>query len=139
METMRLRDEQIVPTPEVLEQVLGECYPTFAELMSTATNTYQLTPEWNYYKDGKAWLCKVIFKKKTVFWLSVWEGFVKTSFYFTERNMEGVALLDIEESIKDSFTASKPIGKLIPLILSIDCPAQLADFFKIVEYKKGLK
>ncbi|PKP08994.1 MAG: hypothetical protein CVU09_13085 [Bacteroidetes bacterium HGW-Bacteroidetes-4] len=37
--------------------------------------------QWRYYNDGKAWLCKVSYKKKTVFWLSVWEAYFKVAFY----------------------------------------------------------
>ena len=51
--------------------------------------------EWRYYNDGKAWLCKVVNKKKTVFWLSIWEHYFKTSFYFTEKHLESIDALNI--------------------------------------------
>lgn len=35
---------------------------------------FQLSPEWRYYNDGKSWLCKMLSKKKNLFWLSIWEG-----------------------------------------------------------------
>lgn len=70
METIQLKDPNTPPSDEVLANVLGDSYDAFDELMKTvAEPPYELLAGWNYYKDGKAWLCKVQFKKKTVFWL----------------------------------------------------------------------
>ena len=85
------------------------------------------------------WFCKVCHKKKTVFWLSVWEGFFKTAFYFTEKHLESIAELDISVQIKEDFCRMKPIGKLRPMVISIDKQEQLADLLKIVKFKKEFK
>ena len=140
METQLLREQGVLPEKEVLESALTGSYPVFEELMEIITDPkYGLVPVWNYYKDGKAWLCKVCYKKKTVFWLSVWDGYFKTSFYFTEKNGTGITGLDIEESLKEGFSRSKLIGRLIPLIVDINKKEQIRDLLKIVDYKKSLK
>jgi hypothetical protein len=140
MEAMLLREQEIAPTEEVIENALGDSFSAYQNLIKTITDThYGLVPQWNYYKDGKAWLCKVCYKKKTIFWLSVWDKFFKTTFYFTEKNGTGVAGLDIEEKIKESFSCSKSIGRLIPLTIAINGKDQIKDVLKIVEYKKNLK
>ncbi len=140
METQLLREHDIPPTKVVLTQALGDSFPVFEALMKTISDSpYGLVPEWNYYKDGKAWLCKVGYKKKTIFWLSVWAGFFKTAFYFTEKNCSGVLELEIQEKIKEDFSLKKTIGKLIPLVMNIDRTEQLEDLIKIIEYKKSLK
>jgi hypothetical protein len=141
METQLLRDPGVIPSTKVLKDALGNgVHEVFESLMSTVTGTeYGLTYEWNYYNDGKSWLCKVIHKKKTVFWLSVWEGFFKTSFFFTEKHLEGIAVLDIAESIKDDLCRSKPVGKLLPMIFNIHQEEQLKDLLKVAAFKKSLK
>ncbi len=140
METQLLRDQNIQPGKEVLEAALKESYPVYEEMVETITGTkYMLVPQWNYYKDGRAWLCKVTYKNKTVFWLSVWDGFFKTGFYFTEKNSGGIADLEISQSIKEDFVKGKPIGKLLPLTLIIGRNEQIKDLLKIIEYKKSLK
>lgn len=140
MEAPLLKDSAISPTKKVLENVLGKSYPVYEELINTIENKdYSLMPQWNYYNDGKAWLCKVQFKKKTVFWLSVWDKYFKMGFYFTEKNCKGIFDLDIDDSIKKEFKENKAIGKLLPLGLRIDKKAQLKDALKIIEYKKSLK
>jgi hypothetical protein len=140
METYLLREQQIYPTKEVLENVLGDSYLVFEELIEIITDAkYGLVPQWNYYKDGKAWLCKVCYKKKTIFWLSVWDKFFKTTFYFIEKTSSGIADLDIEENLKESFRSSKSFGKFMPLTINMNRKDQINDLLKIVEYKKSLK
>ena len=140
MEVLLLREQEIFPSEEILKTVLGQVYDVLAELEKQVTQgEFSLTLNWNYYKDGKSWLCKVCHKKKTVFWLSVWEGFFKTTFYFTEKHLESIAELDISDQIKEDFCRMKPVGKLLPMVISIDKQEQLADLLKIVKFKKELK
>lgn len=140
METILLRDQQIPPTAEVLSESLGTVYSVYEALLKAITSAdFNLVVEWNYYKDGKAWLCKVSFKKKTIFWLSVWDNHFKVSFYFTEKTKGEIETLDISDQIKKDFGQSKSIGKLIPLTLMIENEEQLPDLLKIVACKKRLK
>ncbi len=140
MEIQLLKEHHISPTKEVLENALGDSYIVYEKLIEIITDSkYGLVTVWNYYKDGKAWLCKVCYKKKTIFWLSVWDKFFKIGFYFTEKYYLGVTELDIEEKIKEDFSRSKTIGRLIPLVINIDKEEQIKDVIKIIEYKKRLK
>jgi hypothetical protein len=140
MGTLLLKDQDIHPTDEVIEKAVRESYPAYAVFLKTISGPeYGLMPEWNYYKDGKAWLCKVTFKKKTVFWLSVWDGFFKTTFYFTEKHLQGIADLSVDEKIKEDFNSMKPIGKLLPLTLEVTTEKQIPDILKLIEFKKSLK
>ena len=140
MEVQLLREQEIFPSSEVLQDVLGKVYDVWVEMENLVTQgELALTFDWNYYRDGKSWCCKVCHKKKTVFWLSVWEGFFKTAFYFTEKHLKGISDLDISEQIKEDFCRMKPIGKLLPMVISIDKQEQLVDLLKIVKFKKEAK
>lgn len=136
-----LRNPGIFPADEELRIVFGkEVFRKYKELMNTLTSDqFGLKPEWNYYKDGKAWLCKVIYKKKTIFWLSVWKNSFKIVFYFTEKTRSGVLELDIKETIKNKFANTQASGKLIPLIFEMDGKEQLDDLLRISKYKMNLK
>ena len=137
MEIQLLREPEIFPSKEVLKNLLGKVYDVFETLETQVTQSdFALTLDWHYYNDGKSWLCKVCYKKKTVFWLSVWDGFFKTSFFFLERHMEGIAALDIN---KNSFIIEKEWGKMIPLIFNIKNKKQFPDLLKMVEFKKKAK
>lgn len=137
---MLLRDADIFPSNKILEDALGEGFYVLVSFLETITNNeYALTLEWRYYNDGKAWLGKAVYKKKTIFWLSVWEGFFKTSFFFTEKHLQAIAELDISETIKDEFAKAKTIGKLIPMIFDVNKENQLGDLLTVVWFKKSLK
>lgn len=139
-QTMLLREANIEPTKKVLENVLGKkLLDVYIELLNLTTNELGIEYEWRYYKDGKAWLFKAVYKKKTIFWLSVWDGFIKTSFFFTEKTRQGIFDLTISDEIKKGFSKAKPTGKLIALILDIDNIEQLNNFREIASYKKSLK
>ena len=140
MDTILLREQEIFPADEILEKVLADSYIVYKEFMRIITGEkYGLIPQWNYYKDGKAWLCKVGYKKKTVLWLSVWDKFFKVGFYFTEKTSNSIAKLDISGSIKEDFARTKPVGKFLPLAITFRNKDQIGDVLKIIEYKKSLK
>ena len=135
-----LREQEIYPSEEVLRDILGQVYDVWEEFETQVTQgELALTLEWNYYKDGKSWLCKVYHKKKNVFWLSVWEGHFRTTFFFTEKHLESIAKLDISEQIKEDFCRTKPVGKILPMIININRQEQLADVLKVVKFKKEWK
>lgn len=138
METIALKNKDVIPSQEVLESVLQTSYPAFEELINRLSEL-GIRPEWNYYNDGKVWLCKMLWKKKNLGWLSVWGGFFKTAFYFTEKHLEGIAGLDIAESIKEDFCKAKPVGKLMPMVIEVRKQEQLKDVLTVVRFKKDLK
>lgn len=140
METMVLKEPDVVPGKRVLENALGKTYAAYEELMTAVTaKGADLTPLWRYYNDGKAWLCKVQHKKKTVFWLSVFEKRFKITFYFTEKTAKGIAQLDVDKNVKRNLAGKKAIGKLLPLSINVNKKSQLKDVLTIIEYKKTLK
>lgn len=135
-----LRDEEIIPTETVLEEALGkDVFAVYTKLNEIIRTEFQIEPEWRYYKDGKSWLYKAVYKKKTIFWLSIWGKFIKISLLFTEKTRGGIYDLEISNEIKESFKNAHAIGKLIPLLLDIDKEQQLADLIQIIKYKKTLK
>ena len=125
-----LTEEAIYPSEDILQAALGDIYPAFRQLSNWLAES-QIAMEWRYYNDGKAWLCKCVHKKKTVLWLSAWEGYVQAGFFFTGKTCEG-----IPERLK---RFEKNVGKLIPLVMKLSSEDQLDDLMTLVEYKKNLK
>jgi hypothetical protein len=137
---MLLRNVDTVPSDKVLKDALGDVYIVLESFLGTITNEeYHLNIDWRYYNDGKAWLGKAQHKKKTVLWLSVWEGFFKVSFFFTEKHLEAIAALDISETVKNKFTSEEPTGRLLPMVIEVINENQLNDLLTVVRFKKSLK
>ena len=129
MAEILLRDKNIILNDTALESAFWKHYATFQNLKK---ETPHLAYDWKYYKDSKAWLCKVSYKKKTVFWLSVWEGFFKTSFFFLERHMEGITALDVD---KNGFTIEKEWGKWFLLSSTFTAKSNFPTYWKWLNLK----
>ena len=138
MEQQVLTNPQLPPTPALLQEALGDNFVNFNDVMKLLGN-YDIISEWNYYKDGKSWLCKALYKKKTILWLSVWNDCFKLSFFFTEKTKVGIESLEISQAIKERFNQQKGAGKLIPLIIDVRDCTLLSDIEQIVEYKMRCK
>jgi hypothetical protein len=137
-EVLILTDPMTEPNNKIFEKVLGKKYITFENLISKMTEM-GLVVEWKYYNDQKCWLGKILNKKKNICWLSIWNIGFKLTFYFTEKTLDGVFELEINEKIKKSATEQKPVGKLRPLLILIENNKVLNDSIKVLEYKRNLK
>jgi len=131
---IELKDENIYPDEKVLRKVLGESYDVYATLIELF-NKIEMTHEWKYYRDGKAWLCKVQKKKRTIVWMSAWPGYMKAAVYFPKRLLDEVYALEICEETKQKIETIKDVGKSKPCIFEIRDEKILDDFEKVMQYK----
>ena len=138
METQVLIDPLVEPDDKVLKHALGEKYNLY-KTFSEKIGEQNLTIEWNYYKDGKSWLGKILNKKKNICWLSVWDTGFRLTFYFTNKTIDGLNELSISDEIKKQAIETKPIGKLIPVIMQIGSKSLIDDGLKILDYKRQVK
>ena len=70
-ETILLQDPEVKPTEEVIKEAVGNDLFLIYKQLNILLEEFGLDPQWRHYKDGKAWLCKVVFKKKTVPTISI--------------------------------------------------------------------
>ncbi len=131
---IQLRDASIYPDNSVLLTILGESFEAFEDLLSRFKEI-DLKSEWRYYKDGKAWLCKVQKKKKTIVWISVWSGFFKAAIYIPLRLLDALLELDIDADLKTKISETKNVGKSKPCIFEIYNMSLLPDFDKVMQFK----
>lgn len=137
METINiteLRDKNVYPTHEILRNILQDGYSPYLKLLALFED-YGFLIEWRYYNDGKSWLCKVQKKNKTILWMSAWPGYMQATIYLPERYINDVYKLSIDEVLKNTFKATKNVGKSKPLIFKITEEDILENLRKVIEYK----
>ena len=137
METINnlmLRDESVYPDETVLKSVLGESHRYYSDLLDLFDKN-NMEGTWRYYNDGKAWLCKVQFKKKTVTWMSAWEGYMQATIYLPLRLLNEALSLDLDDRFKERFTSAKDVGKSKPCIFQIDNGDEVLNFEKLMQFK----
>lgn len=138
MNPLILKDANEFPTPEVLERALGDSYVAFEKLNAEFAES-GIVPEWRYYNDGKAWLCKLMLKKKNLGWLHVYDKSFIVSCFFTEKHFEAIEKLDVAPEIKEAFFHSETTGRLIPMPIEVSTRELPEDIMKMIAFKKGLK
>lgn len=132
--TVELKDENIYPDNKVIKSILDESYTYYLKLLEMFKN-YDFEPEWRYYRDGKAWLCKVKRKNRTIIWMSAWKGYMQVTIYFPEKYFQSVYELDICEDSKMKIRSTKNVGKSKPCIFELRNDCILNDIEKTINLK----
>jgi len=147
-EEQLLRNPEIRPTSEIIAEGLGEAYKAYV-IFIKELGRYDITlMDWRFYNDGKAWLSKGEYKwtpprgankVKPIFWLSVWSGFFKVSFFFGSDIQGELLKLPISQNAKGLINDAKPMGKtmrFIPIVFDIANESQLSDIYALSEFRK---
>ena len=119
-------DPDEYPDDKLLAGVLGETKPVWDSFLSFIEEAHpSFATEWRYYKDGKRWLFKVTKKKKTICWVSVFEGGFSTTCYFTDKVEESLRDSDLGQEHLERFANAKKYGKVRPFTMEIRKPEDL--------------
>jgi hypothetical protein len=141
METINnieLTDEKIYPDEKVLQGILGKSYKAYSSLIELF-NDNEMVHEWRYYRDGKAWLCKVQKKKRTIVWMSAWKGYMKATVYIPQKYLRQIYKLDISDKSKDKIKQTKNVGKSKPCIFEILNRKVIKDLEQVMLFKIDCK
>jgi hypothetical protein len=126
MKNPPLNDPKEYPDEEVLERHLGGMKPVWDSFLSFIEEAHpSYATEWRYYNDGKRWLLKVTKKKKTICWVSVYEGGFSTTCYFTDKVEELLRASDLRQEHLERFANAKKYGKIRPMTVEIRGPDDL--------------
>jgi len=143
-----LRDPNIKPDNDNISKCLNTSYNTYNKFIEELKKIDVSLLEWRYYNDGKSWLSKGEYKwvtsrgtnkVKSIFWLSIWDGFFKLSFYFSNGMQEELLKIPVSDETKELIKNSNPMGKtmrFIPLVLDIYNDRQLKDVVLLANFKK---
>jgi len=129
-----LRDKNVYPDEAALRQVLGISFGVYAKLCELFGKT-GCSHEWRYYNDGKAWLCKVQHKKRTIVWMSAWTGFVKATVYMPEKAVDKLYTLPIKKNVIENIRSAKTIGKSRACVFEIRSEGLIGDFEEVMKLK----
>ena len=152
METTKqqlLRNPDTEPSSEIIAKALGEANDAYLMFVNELAN-HDIQLQWRYYTDGKAWLAKGLYKwtgvrggqkEKTVFWLSIWDGFFKVTIYIPEKSRADVYNLPLDVEVKRMTADSKQMGKLkyFPIIFDLCSDDMFEAVFSLADFRKSIK
>lgn len=143
-----LRNPDIQPSNEVIERALKEANNVYIKFIYELAS-HDIHLEWRYYNDGKAWLAKGLYKwtgtrggnnEKTIFWLSIWDGFFKVTMYIPEKARENVLSLSLDNRIKQMIANSKKMGKFnfFPIVFDLHSDDMFKALFLLADFRKSI-
>jgi hypothetical protein len=140
MDQPLLSDEKQFPFEEIIYSHIGKTGKLWSALFKYIQTEYpDLKPEWRYYRDGKSWLMKTVYKSKTLFWLSVAKNSFKTTFYFTDRAEEYINKSLLPDKLKDEFKKGKKFNKIRGLTITFKNKKDIGYFKELLAIKMNIK
>jgi hypothetical protein len=140
IEVLILSDKEIIPTDEYVYSVLGEKKIFWQDLMKYLSENHKdFIGSWNYYNDGKQWLFKMVWKKKTIFWAGILKDTFRISFYFGDKAESKIFESDLPQTVKDNFITAKRYGKIRAISTKIYSLSDIEVIKKLVTLKIKIK
>src|ERR1700693_4845885 len=110
-DSILLTDRNVYPTDDYIFSIIGEKKVFWQSIMSHMGSVYEGSAgQWNFYNDGKRWLFKMTFKKKTIFWAAILVGTFRITFYFGNKAEIIIENSDLPVKIKEEFKTATRYG-----------------------------
>jgi hypothetical protein len=136
IEPLVLTDKTVTPTDELIFSIIGENRVYWQELLAGVHQKYPDAMElWNYYNDGKNWLFRMIWKKKTLFWIGVHQDTFRVTFYFGDKAEPLIESSAISASLKEGFKSGKRYGKIRSISMKVQGKAEVENALKLVDIR----
>jgi hypothetical protein len=140
METLVLTDKAVTPDDDLIFSIIGENSIHWKKLMQAVHTLYPEAQEvWNYYNDGKNWLFRILFKKKTLFWIGVLKDTFRITFYFGDKAESLIDKSELPVNIKDEFKNGKRYGKIRGISIRVERAEDIENAVVLAKLKAMLK
>ena len=136
MEPKALADEYVKPNDELVFSIIGEKELLWKQTMSYLyDNSKDISEVWKYYKDGKSWLFRTLKKKKTIFWIRVFEDSFRIAFWFADKLEPVILQSDLPDSIKLEYSNAKRFNKSRCISIDMQDNRDFQVLKKLIDFK----
>jgi hypothetical protein len=134
MEPIVLTDPNVRPDEELIFSLIGENSLYWEQLIDYLyDNHFDISEEWRYYNDGKAWLYRALRKKKTIYWIGIIADTFRVTFWFGDKAEPAILASSLPDSIKNDFLSAKKYGKIRSISVEIRSSEDLQNVLVLVE------
>jgi hypothetical protein len=135
-----LTDRNIYPTDDYIFSILGGKQVLWQEIISHMSSVYKDSAgQWNFYNDGKRWLYKMVYKKKTIFWAAILMDGFRITFYFGNKAESVIESSDLPGNIKEEFKTAKRYGLIRPVTIIVNEKEDVDNILKLIAIKYKLR
>jgi len=133
-------DPDVKPDDQLILSKIGGKMKLWQAIMSFMSENYNESEGlWNYYKDGKQWLFKMVLKKKTVFWGTILDGGFRITFYFGGKDEPVIVASDLSDNAKQQYLTGPRYGKIRAVTTPVNELSDVRTVEKLVAIKVKLK
>jgi hypothetical protein len=139
-EDLMLTNSLIHPTDEIIFSYIGEKKEYWKAIMIYMAEMYiGSAGEWNFYNDGKRWLFKMVYRKKTIFWAAILKDSFRVTFYLGNKAEPVIDESELPVSVKEEFKTAKRYGLIRPVTFLVNSHDDYENILKMIEIKIKLK
>lgn len=139
-EEYALGDPAVFPDDSLVSSLIGEQKNHWDTIINYLSANYTGSETvWNYYNDGKQWLFRALYRKKTVFWAAVLKNDFRITFYFGDRAEPVIMQADLPEGIKSDFKSGKHFGKIRAITMPASGIEDVSVIFRLIDLKIKVK
>jgi len=140
MEPIVLVDKTIKPTDEIVFSIIGEKSILWQEIMNYLYGHHtDITEEWNFYNDGKAWLFRTLKKKKTIFWIGVIKDTFRISFFLANKAEAFIEQSDLSDKLKNDFRNTKGLKTVRSISITVSDREDVINVIRLIDLKISLR
>jgi hypothetical protein len=135
-----LKDPEVIPTDRIIESLVGERIKLWTAVLGYASeNMKDVSGSWNYYKDGKQWLFKLVQKKKTILWAGIFDGNFRVTFYFGDKAEPVIDKSELPAGIIKGFKNAKRYGAIRPITMILTNHSDIEIVYLLMHIKSNIK
>lgn len=130
-----LTDPMTPPTEEFISEILGDKYVWLQQIMDhVSQKNSQTEGQWKFYNDVKQWLFRMMKKKDTIFWMALFPGNARITFYFPGRAEHLITSSNLPDKIIEMYLSTMN-KKFHPISLTLDQIDNISIICELVDLK----
>ena len=130
------KEKEITPTDMKVEESLNLNFLYLKIIRQFILDTFGKTlEEWKFYGVKTGWLLKTFFKKRNLFFISIYDGYFKISFTLGEKVVNNILIADISQELKDELANSKKYAEGRVLTIKVNSSQHIEGIKKIIGFK----
>jgi len=129
-------DKSIQPNEESIKEALGLKYKYWKEIRTSLNKEYEeLKEEWKYYGQKSGWTLKLFYKKRNLFFFSVYEDYFAIAFVFGDKAVDAIINSNLPAKYIEEILAAKKYAEGRGIRIEVREKTDVKIILKLVEIK----
>jgi len=129
-------DKSYKPTEQDLSKQLGASYKYWEEIKKSLRDEYgDLVEEWKYYGQKYGWSLKLFYKKRNLFFFTVYEKYFRIGFTFGDKAVSAIEKSDLPKNVIEELRNAKKYVEGRGLRIEVKKRSYVDNIVKLVDIK----